>query len=131
VGFGAGHDSDLAFVALLRAVEGAEELIMLRTLVLAVFMVTWLATGIAAGIVVGRRRHDHFPWWLLGVAFGAMMVPLALDRDRREQLTGRASSLPASPDRPVPALVGIDDRRHAALVLTTTLDRRNEEAQQP
>jgi hypothetical protein len=130
VGFGAGHDSDLAFVALLRAVEGAEELIMLRTLVLAVFMVAWLATGIAAGIVMGRR-HDHFPWWLLGVAFGALMVPLALDRDRREQLTGRASSLPASPDRPVPALVGINDRRHAALVLTTTLDRRNEEAQQP
>ena len=111
---------------------------MLRTVVLTVFMVAWLATGIAAGIVMGRRRHDHFPWWLLGVAFGALMVPLALDRDRREQLTdrreqltGRASSPPASLDRPVPALVGIDDRRHAALVLTTTLDRRNEEAQQP
>jgi hypothetical protein len=59
------------------------------------------------------------------------MVPLALGRDRREQLTGRPSSLPASPDQPVPALVGIDDRRHAAFVLTTTLDRRNEEAQRP
>ena len=104
---------------------------MLRTLVLAGFMVAWLATGIAAGIVMGRRRHDRFPWWLLGVAFGALMVPLALVRDRREQLTGRASSLPASPDRPIPGLIGIDDRRHAALVLTTTLDRRNEEAQQP
>jgi hypothetical protein len=104
---------------------------MLRTLVLAGFMVAWLATGIAAGIVIGRRRHDHFPWWLLGVAFGALMVPLALVRDRREQLTGRASSLPASPDRPIPALLGIDDRLHAVLVLTTTSDRRNEEAQQP
>jgi hypothetical protein len=131
VGFGAGHDSDLAFVAVLRAVEGAGELIRLRTVVLTVFMVAWLATGIAAGIVMGRRRHDHFPWWLLGVAFGALMVPLALGRDRRERLTGRASSLPASQDQPVPALVGIDDRRHAALVLTTTLDRRNEEAQRP
>jgi hypothetical protein len=57
VGFGAGHDSDLAFVAVLRAVEGAEELIMLRTVVLTVFMAAWLATGIAAGIVMGRRRR--------------------------------------------------------------------------
>jgi hypothetical protein len=106
-------------------------LIMLRALVLAVFMAAWLATGIGAGIVMGRRRHDHFPWWLLGVAFGALMVPLALGGDRREQLTGRANSLPAAQDQPVPALVGIDDRRHAALVLTATLDRRNEETQQP
>jgi hypothetical protein len=52
---------------------------MLRTLVLVVFLAAWLATGIVAGIVMGRR-HNQFSWSLLGVAFGALMVPLAWAR---------------------------------------------------
>ena len=31
---------------------------MLRTLVLAVFLIAWLATGIISGVVMGRR-HDR------------------------------------------------------------------------
>jgi hypothetical protein len=54
---------------------------MSRTLVLTVLLTTWLATGIVAGIVIGRRRHDRFPWWLLGVVFGPLLVPLALGRN--------------------------------------------------
>jgi hypothetical protein len=105
--------------------------IMSRILVLVVFMAAWLATGIAAGIVMGRRRHDHFPWWLLGVAFGALMVPLVLGTERRDDVTDSASSYSASHDQPVPAIVGIDDFGEAAAVLTSTLDRHKEEAQRP
>jgi hypothetical protein len=65
---------------------------MTRTLVLVVFLAAWLATGIVAGIVMGRR-HNQFSWSLLGVAFGALMVPLALGRERREEPTGPAGSL--------------------------------------
>jgi hypothetical protein len=104
---------------------------MSRMLVLVVFMAGWLATGIAAGIAMGRRRHDQFPWWLLGVAFGALMVPLLLGTECRGDVTDSASSYPAAHDPPVPAIVGIDDSKEAAAVLTATLDRRKEEAQRP
>jgi hypothetical protein len=56
---------------------------MSRTLVLTVLLTIWLATGIVAGFVMGYRRHDRFPWWLLGVAFGPLLVPLALGAERR------------------------------------------------
>ena len=62
---------------------------MSRTLVMAVFLAAWLATGMVAGIVMGRRRYDRFPWWLLGLAFGPLLVPLALGTERREEPTDR------------------------------------------
>jgi hypothetical protein len=64
---------------------------MSRQLVLSIFLAAWYVTGILAG-VMARRRRDHFPWWLLGVAFGALMVPLALEAEHGEQPAGRASS---------------------------------------
>ena len=56
---------------------------MSRTLVLTVLLTIWLATGIVAGFVMGYRRHDRLSWWLLGVAFGPLLVPLALGAERR------------------------------------------------
>ena len=58
---------------------------MSRALVLSVLLAAWLATGIVAGIVMSYRRHDRFPWWLLGVAFGPLLVPLALGEERGEE----------------------------------------------
>jgi hypothetical protein len=83
-----------------------------------VLLAAWLATGIVAGIVMGYRRHDRFPWWLLGVAFGPLLVPLALGVERREELTGRATPPRTVKDRSVPALVAIDDSPEAATALT-------------
>ena len=60
---------------------------MSRTLVLTVLLTIWLVTGIVAGFVMGSRRHDRFPWWLLGVAFGPLLVPFALGAERREEPT--------------------------------------------
>ena len=65
---------------------------MSRQLVLSVFLAAWFVTGILAGVVMARRRRDRFPWWLLGVAFGALTVPLALEAEHGEQPAGRASS---------------------------------------
>jgi hypothetical protein len=92
---------------------------MTRTLVLVVFLAAWLATGIVAGIVMGRR-HNQFSWSLLGVAFGALMVPLALGQERREEPTGPAGSLSAPQDRSVTVLLSINDSREAATTLTAT-----------
>jgi hypothetical protein len=101
---------------------------MSRTLVLTVLLTTWLATGIVVGIVMSHRRHDRFPWWLLGVALGPLLVPLALGAERREEPTGQAGPPQGSQDRAVPALVAIDDSREAATALTAGLDRRERKA---
>ena len=101
---------------------------MSRTLVLTVLLTTWLATGIVAGIVMGYRRHDRFPWWLLGVAFGPLLAPLALGAEHREPSTGRAAPPRAPQDRAVPTLVAIDDSREAATALPAGLDRRERKA---
>jgi hypothetical protein len=65
---------------------------MSRQLVLSVFLAAWFVTGILAVVVMARRRRDRFPWRLLGVAFGALTVPLALEAEHGEQPAGRASS---------------------------------------
>jgi len=98
---------------------------MSRALVLSVLLAAWLATGIVAGIVMSYRRHDRFPWWLLGVAFGPLLV---LGAERGEEPTGRAGPPQGSQDRAVPALVAIDDSREAATPLTAGLDSRERKA---
>jgi hypothetical protein len=95
---------------------------MSRTLVLTVLLTIWLATGIVAGFVMGYRRHDRFSWWLLGVAFGPLLVPLALGAERRG---GPPMGPPlTAQDRSIPALIGIEDSREAAAALTTGPDSR-------
>ena len=101
---------------------------MSRTLVLTVLLTACLATGIIAGIVMGYRRHDRFPWWLLGVVFGPLLVPLALGAERREEPTNGATPPLTAQDRSVPALIAIDDSREAATALTVGLDSRERKA---
>jgi hypothetical protein len=101
---------------------------MSPTLVLTVLLTAWLATGIVAGFVMGNRRHDRFPWWLLGVAFGPLLVPLVLGADHREEPTDRATPPLQAQDRSVPALVAIDDSREEATAPTAGLDRRERKA---
>ena len=91
---------------------------MSRTLVLTILLTTWLGTGIVAGFIMGYRRHDRFPWWLLGVAFGPLLVPLALGAERHEEPTDGATPPLTAQDRSVPALIAIDDSREAATALT-------------
>ena len=100
---------------------------MLRMLVLSAFLAAWLATGILAGIVMSRRRRDRFPWWLLGVAFGALIVPLALGAEHGGQPTGRTSSPLTSSDQPAP-VVAIDHLPEAVAVLSAGLDGRARKA---
>jgi hypothetical protein len=100
---------------------------MSRTLLLSAFVAAWFATGILAGVVIGRRRRDRFPWWLLGVALGALIVPLTLGAEHAGQPTGRARSPLRSPDQPAP-VVAIDQSLEAAAALAAGLDGRAKEA---
>jgi hypothetical protein len=101
---------------------------MSRPLVLSAFLAAWFVTGILAGVVMARRRRDRFPWRLLGVAFGALIVPLAFGAEHGEQPTGRASSPLTSPDQPAPVVVAIKHSPEAVAVLAAGLDGRGRKA---
>jgi nucleotide-binding universal stress UspA family protein len=70
---------------------------------------TWLLVGLLASYVMGRRGHDAFSWFLLGITFGPLAIPLAFDRLRSERRAPRGAR---SPTRPraygVKVLVGVD-----------------------
>ena len=102
---------------------------MLRTLVLTVFLIAWLATGIISGVVMGRRHDrllDRFLWPLLGAASGALLVPFALGAGRREEPSDQPTSPLGRQDRPLPVLVAIDDSQAAAAAPNGGLLDRNE-----
>lgn len=83
-------------------------MITLHTLILAVFLIAWLATGIISGVVMGRRHDrllDRFLWSLLGAASGPLIVPLALGAERREEPIGQPK-LTAGMARPTPFCPG-------------------------
>jgi hypothetical protein len=104
---------------------------MSRTLFPSAFLAACSTTGILAGAALGRRRH-RFPWWLLGVAFGPLIVPLALGTERHEQQSaGRARSPQASQVRSVPVITAIGDRREVAASLAAGLDSHQEKAGSP
>jgi hypothetical protein len=101
---------------------------MSRPLVLSAFLAAWFVTGIVAGVVMARRRRDRFPWWLLGVAFGALIVPLAFVAEHGVQPIGRASSPLTSPDQPAPVVAAINHSPEAVAVLVAGLDGRGRKA---
>jgi hypothetical protein len=105
------------------------EVITLRTLVLEVFLIAWLATGIITGVVMGRRHDqllDRFRWLLLGAASGALIVPLALEAGRRGKAIGQPNSVLGWQDRRLSVLVAIGDSQEAAAAPSGALLDRNE-----
>jgi hypothetical protein len=105
------------------------EVITLRTLVLEVFLIAWLATGIITGVAMGRRHDrllDRFLWLLLGAASGALIVPLALEAGRRGEAIGQPNSPLGWQDRRPSVLVAIDDSQEAAAAPSARLLDRNE-----
>jgi nucleotide-binding universal stress UspA family protein len=42
----------------------------------------WTTIGVVVAFLMRRRGHDFFVWLVLGVGFGPLSVPLALDRVR-------------------------------------------------
>jgi uncharacterized SAM-binding protein YcdF (DUF218 family) len=70
----------------------------------------WLAIGVVAGLVMGRRGHDPFEWLLLGAMLGPLALPVAVaitghpDQAAPRQLAaGRSES--TVPHRPRPPLI--------------------------
>jgi nucleotide-binding universal stress UspA family protein len=85
----------------------------------------WAATGVTASIVMGRRGHHWYTWLLLGVVFGPLVVPIAINaaRTARHDPLSRAHRLSEGAMGPgaVDVLVGIDGSVESAAALRAAL----------
>jgi hypothetical protein len=71
--------------------------------VLLIWLAVALTIGITLAVVMSRRGHSAFEWFLIGAVLGPFALPLAWGRIGSEPLprTARSSMLPpgAAPDR--------------------------------
>lgn len=70
----------------------------------------WLAIGVVLALVLGRRGHSGFSWFVLGIMLGPLAIALAVDAWRRDE-PGEARVLAPSAGAEagaVDVLVGFD-----------------------
>ena len=49
-------------------------------------MAAWLAIGLVLALVLGRRGHDPFSWFVLGTLLGPLAIAFAFYAWRHEEL---------------------------------------------
>lgn len=69
---------------------------------------TWVAIGAALSVLMGRRGHDPYSWFLLGMFFGPIALPLAVYSDRGPRPEPHVLVQPRTASGPVDVLVGFD-----------------------
>ncbi|MGZ8628719.1 MAG: universal stress protein [Actinomycetota bacterium] len=98
---------------------------------LAIALAVWLTVGITLAVVMGRRGHGSFQWFLVGAVLGPIALPVAWAKVRDEpdaESREIASGVPGAGD--VDVLVGIDGSPeseaalHAVVELLGTRIRR-------
>lgn len=47
-------------------------------------LVTWVATGLAAVVFLGRHGRRSPAWWVIGVALGPILLPIAIELAERQ-----------------------------------------------
>lgn len=82
-------------------------------------LVIWLAIGLALSLVMGRRGHAPFGWFLVGTALGPLAVVLALTSRHPDELRPRqpAATAASGGSGPIDALVGYDGSPEATAAL--------------
>jgi nucleotide-binding universal stress UspA family protein len=100
-------------------------LVSTETEVLLIGLAVWLTIGTTLAVLMGRRGHSPFEWFLIGAVLGPIALPLAW---------GRISSEPAAPNReivdaipgsgtgPIDVLVGIDGSPDSETALRTAVE---------
>ena len=85
-------------------------------------LTVWLACGVAASLVLGRRGHDPYPWALMGAALGPLVIPLVLQARKGEEteelVVGRGLDGPG----PVDVVAGIDGSATSTLAVDRAVE---------
>ena len=89
----------------------------------------WLAVaftiGITLAVVMGRRGHSAFEWFLIGLILGPIALLLAWGRFRSEPASLNreiVDAVPGAGTGPVDVLVGIDGSAESETALRTALE---------
>jgi nucleotide-binding universal stress UspA family protein len=93
--------------------------------VLLIGLAVWLTVGVTLAVLMGRRGHNPFEWFLVGAILGPIALPAAWARTKDESVaSGRhvIVATPAAGTGPVDILVGIDGSEESRAALHTALD---------
>lgn len=87
-------------------------LVLSRTAeVLLIGLAAWLTVGITLAVVMGRRGHNAFGWFLIGPIIRPIALPIAWLRVKDESRAQNREIIRAVPGQgtgPVDVLVGVD-----------------------
>ena len=95
------------------------------TEVLLIWLAVTLSIGITLAVLMGRRGHSTFEWFLLGTILGPIALPLAWGRIGSEPAAPNREVVDAAPARgagPVDVLVGIDGSAESETALRTAVE---------
>jgi nucleotide-binding universal stress UspA family protein len=82
----------------------------------------WAFSGVVVAVVMGRRGHSAFPWFVLGFVLGPLVVPLMLGAIHREQVTPVVHFGHTEPSvESLAVLVGVDASDEAKGALVTAI----------
>jgi nucleotide-binding universal stress UspA family protein len=91
------------------------------TQVLLIIAVIWMAIGVTASLVMGRRGHSSSTWLLLGALLGPLVIPVGIGsvRDERRDPRVRARVMQEGEPGPgtVDVLVGVDGSAESVAAL--------------
>lgn len=93
--------------------------------VILVVAAAWLGIGLVLSLVLGRRGHDPFSWFLLGLMLGPFAIALAVDSWRHEKPpSARRAVAAAGADggQTVDVLVGFDGSADSLAALSAAVD---------
>lgn len=76
-------------------------------------VVTWVAIGLASVVFLGRHGRRSAAWYVIGVALGPILLPIALELAQREGML-LTRSAPAGPETPrLTVLAAVDGSRES------------------
>jgi nucleotide-binding universal stress UspA family protein len=85
-------------------------------------LVVWLSIGLGIWLVLGRRGHDGFTWFLIGTLAGPVGILVAVDAAQHDESSAPISQLTGHPHAgTVDVLVGADGSRAARAALEAAI----------
>jgi nucleotide-binding universal stress UspA family protein len=95
------------------------------TEVLVIGLAVWLTVAITLAVLMGRRGHSPFEWFLIGAVLGPIALPIAWGRIRDEPTAPDREVVDVAPGSgagPVDVLVGIDGSVESEAALRTAVE---------